>query len=98
MKNFDQKSNMEGTKKLIHFIPTKGCIVDIWESVALKDVEILFVVILLSDIDVLDIFIDSSLIIIGPKVYLIIFSFDFGKKKKKNAKTSDKKYINIKKY
>ena len=59
---------MEGTKKIIHFIPTKGCIDDMRESVALKDVVMLFGVILLSDIDAFDIFIDSSAIMIGPKV------------------------------
>ena len=68
IQNLDKKSNMEGTKKIIHFIPTKGCIDDMRESVALKDIVMLFVVILLSDTYLFQIFIDLSVIIIGLKV------------------------------
>jgi hypothetical protein len=53
---------------------------------------------LLSVTDIIDISIEPSFIINGPKVELITLSLDFGNKKKKNEKISDKKYINIIKY
>ena len=48
--------------------------------------------------DIIDISIDPSFIIIGPNVLLIILSLDFGNRKNKKDKISDKKYKNIKKY